>query len=55
VEKGTSVAGRVRIDATFGRKNDKGLRPVKGSWAATWGDPPTRSGKIETVRLRKAR
>jgi hypothetical protein len=48
-EKGTAIVGRVKIDARFGKKNDEGLRPVKGEWAATWGESLTRTGKIDVT------
>jgi len=54
-KKGTAIAGRVKIEATFGKTNDKGLRAVKGTWTASWGERLERSGKIEIFQVRNAR
>lgn len=46
---GGGLAGRVKLDITFGKPDDKGLFPVRGDWSVEWGLKLTRSGAIRAT------
>ncbi len=48
-QNGGSLAGRVKVDITFGKANDRGIYPVRGDWSVEWGLAMTRSGAIRAT------
>lgn len=46
---GGSLAGRVKLDITFGKADAKGIYPARGDWSVEWGLKMTRTGAIRAT------
>ncbi len=46
---GGSLAGRVKLNITFGKPDEKGIYSARGDWSVEWGLKLTRSGAIRAT------
>jgi len=46
---GGGLAGRVKLDITFGKGDDEGIYSAGGEWSVEWGLKMTRTGAIRAT------
>lgn len=48
-QNGGGLAGRVKLNVSFGNRNDSGVYPITGEWTVEWGLTMTRGGDINAA------